>query len=115
MLDQNFCDFLEYYISRACANSTNEQVKHFWCDGVLPSNTGNEFSKKFVNDKRKVVMTAFIGMTEQDKYELTLKFGKKALSRYAKGLDIIECVPNSENGNGFDIDIDKRKVVIQLE
>lgn len=115
MLDQNFCDFLEYYISRACANSTNEQLKHFWCDGVMLPNDKNEFSEKFINNKRKIVMTAFIGMTGQDKYELTIKFGKKAVSKYARGLEISECVPNPESNDGFDINIEKRKVMIQLE
>ena len=29
MLDQDFCNFLEYEISKAFANSTNDQAKHF--------------------------------------------------------------------------------------
>lgn len=74
MLDPNFCDFLEYEISKACTNSTNEELKHFWCDGVLLPSNENEYSEKFVNDERKIVMTALIGVTGQDKYELIMKF-----------------------------------------
>ena len=29
MLNQDFCDFLEYEISKAFVHSTNDQAKHF--------------------------------------------------------------------------------------
>ena len=115
MLDNEFCEFLEYEISKAFTNSTNDRVKHFWCDGVLLPTFENEYSKKFVNDNRQIVMTAFMGLSGQDKYELTLKFGNKSLSKYAKDLDISECVPNPESINWFDIDIERQKISIQLD
>jgi hypothetical protein len=114
MLDHEFCAFLEYEITKALANSTTDKVNHFWCDGVLLPTIEREYSKKFVNDNRQIVMTAFIGLSGQDKYELTLKFGNKSLSKYARGLDISECVPNPENSDWFDIDIEKQKISIQL-
>jgi hypothetical protein len=115
MLDNEFCEFLEYEISKAFTNSTNDIVKHFWCDGVLLPTFENEYSKKFVNDNRQIIMTAFIGLSGQDKYELTLKFGNKALSKYARDLDISECVPTLDNNNWFDIDIERQKILIQLD
>jgi len=115
MLDKEFCEFLEYEISKAFANSTNDQIKRFWCDGILLPTFQNEYSKKFVTDNRQIVMTAFIGLSGQDKYELTLKFGNKALSKYVKGLEISECVPNPKNNNWFDIDIERRRISIQLD
>jgi hypothetical protein len=115
MLDNEFCEFLEYEISKAFTNSTNDRVKHFWCDGVLLPTFENEYSKKFVNDNRQIVMTAFMGLSGQDKYELTLKFGNKSLSKYTRDLDISECVPNPENSNWFDIDIESQKISIQLD
>jgi hypothetical protein len=60
-------------------------------------------------------LTAFIGKTGQDKYELTLNFGQKALSKYARGLDILECVPNPQNLNSFMIDTEKHQIIIQLD
>jgi len=110
MLDNEFCEFLEYEISKAFTNSTNDKVKHFWCDGVMLPTFENEYSKKFVNDNRQIVLSTFIGLTGQDKYELTLKFGNKALSKYARDLDISECVPNSENKDWFHIDIERQKI-----
>ncbi len=115
MLDNKFCEFLEYEISKAFTNSANDKVKHFWCDGVLLPTFENEYSKKFVNDNRQIALTAFTGVSGQDKYELTLKFGNKALSKYARDLDISECVPNSENNNWFDIDVERQKISIQLD
>ena len=115
MLDQVFCEFLEYEITKVLASSTDERLKGFWCDGVLLAISENEYSKKSVNDKRQVVMTAFAGQTGQEKYELTLRFGRKALSRYARDLRLEECVPNPEDNNWLDIDPTKKKMVLQLD
>ena len=114
MLDKRFYELLEYKICEGLANSENEQAKHFWCDGVLPG-LEHEYAKKYVNDNRKIVMTAYVGKTGQDIYELILNFGIKALSRYARGLDISECIPISPGGEWFDIDILKRHIRIQLD
>ncbi|MGN6438814.1 MAG: hypothetical protein ACTHMM_19880 [Agriterribacter sp.] len=115
MLNNDFCERLERKISEAFTNSGNEKAKHFWCDGVLLPTFENEYSRKFVNDNRQIVMAAFIGLSGQDKYELVLKFGDKALSKYARGLDIFECIPNSTNETWFDIDVARRKILIQLD
>jgi hypothetical protein len=73
MLDQDFCSFLEYRIGEAFGNSARDPLKHFWCDGVLLPPFEADYSIKTVNDKRQVVMSAYIGPTGQDTYKLTLK------------------------------------------
>lgn len=115
MLDEDFCEFLEYEITKVLSSPTDEWPKGFWCDGVLLPHSENEYSKKSVNDNRQVVMTAFAGQTGQDKYELTLRFGRKALSRYARNLRLEECVPNLEDSNCLDIDPKNKKMVLQLD
>ena len=115
ILDQEFCEFLENEISEALSSSTEERLKGLWCDGILLPHAENEYSKKSVNDNRQFIMTAFVGQTGQDKYELTLRFGPKALSRYARDLRLEECVPNPERNDWYDIDIGNRKMVIQLD
>lgn len=115
MLDNNFCWFLELEISNALMSSADAKLKGFWCDGVLLPTFENDYSKKFVNDNRQVTMTAFIGPTGQDKYELTLKFGDKSLSRYARDLDIAECLSKNKTDEWFYIDVEKKKVFIQLD
>lgn len=115
MIDQDFCDFLEYELCRAFENSDKEKVKGFWCDGVLLSETDDSYSKKYVNDNKKVRFRAFIGKDGQSEYGLILKFGKKALSRFARGLDIKECIPKQNIDDWFDIDIDNNIIELQLE
>ncbi len=115
MLDQDFCDFLEYEICKAFEHSDNEGIKDFWCDGVLFNQPENSYSQKFVNDNKQITLKAFIGKDGQAEYELTLKFGNKSLSRFARNLDIKECVPNPDKHNWFDIDTKRNKIEIQLD
>lgn len=114
MIDQDFCDFLEYEICNALAVSDNEQVKGFWCDGVLLPTFENYYSQKFVNDNRKIITTAFVGKTGQDEYELTVRLGGRSLSKYARGLDISDCVPDFINPHSLDIGTTKKKLTIQF-
>ena len=115
MLDQSFCTFLEYEICKAFVNSDKDEIKGFWCDGVLFPENSNNYSQKFVNDNRQIILKAFIGKDGQTEYELILKFGNKSLSRYERNLDIKECLPNPDKTKWFDIDIKKRKIEIQLD
>jgi hypothetical protein len=115
IIDQDFCEFLEYEICKAFEYSDNDQIKDFWCDGILLNQPDSSYSQKFVNDNRQITLKAFIGKDGQTEYELTLKFGNKALSRYARNLDIKECVPNPDKQNWFEIDIKRNKIEIHLD
>jgi hypothetical protein len=115
MIDQDFCVFLEVEICKAFEHFNIEDAKGFWCDGVLLSQPNSYYSQKFVNDRREIQLKAFIGKDGQSEYEVTLRFGKKSLSRYARNLSIKECVPSSYNTNWFNIDTKKNKLVIQLD
>jgi hypothetical protein len=115
IIDQEFCEFLEYEICKAFEHSDNDQIKGFWCDGILLNQPGSSYSPKYVNDNRQVKLKAFIGKDGQTEYELTLKFGDKALSRYTRDLDIKECVPSPDKQNWFDIDTKRNKIEIQLD
>jgi len=114
MFDQDFYQSLEYKISKAFQYSDNEEIKGFWCDGVLPFTTGYNYSQKSIHDSRKITLKAFIGKDGQSAYELVLKLGNKALSRHARNLDIKECIPDPEEPGWFDIDTEKRRIEIQL-
>lgn len=122
MIDRTFCELLESRLAKAFANSSNGQLKGFWCDGILDENfesnvlpvVESPYSKKYLNDNRKMKLTAFAGQSGQDRYELTLLFGRKALSRYAKGLDISICVPDPISDACLEIDIINRTIAIQL-
>jgi hypothetical protein len=115
VIDQDFCEFLEYEICKAFEHSDNDHIKDFWCDGVLLNQPDNGYSQKFVNDNRQITLKAFIGKDGQTEYELTLRFGNTALSRFARNLDIKECVPNPDKQNWFEIDTKRNKIEIQLD
>jgi hypothetical protein len=114
MFDQDFCAYLEYELTKAFAYSTDQAIKGFWCDGILPPFSDDELLKKSVNDKREITTNAFIGKEGQENYKLTLKFGNKALSRYARNLDLKECIPDITNDNWYDIDPIKKIMIVHL-
>ncbi len=115
MLDRAFCEFLEYEICKAFKYSDNDQIKGFWCDGVLLNQSERYYSPEVVQHNKQVLLKAFIGKDGQSEYELILKFGDKALSRYKRSLDIIDCVPKPNNQNWLEINIKEKIIEIQLD
>lgn len=61
MINQDFCEFLEYEICKAFKHTDNDQIKGFWCDGVLLNQSDSPYSQKSVNDNRQIILKAFIG------------------------------------------------------
>ncbi|HEX8427235.1 hypothetical protein [Hymenobacter sp.] len=116
MLDQIFCEHIEWKIGETLEvlRRTDDRLKGFWCDGVLLPDIESTCSKKQINDKRYVIMKAFTGKTGQEEYQLTLVFGKKALSRYARDLRLEECVLGPEDSGWLEVDTVKKKMVLQL-
>ena len=114
MIDQNFCEFLEFVLTKAFANSQDNLIKRLWCEGVLLPQSEKEISKKHINDNRQIVTTAFIGESGQDKYQLTISLGKKALSRYARNLKIEECIPPATESYWYKIDTINKKLTVNL-
>lgn len=114
MITQDLCEYLESRISAALEASDDERLKGFWCDGVSPPDSETVSSLKTVNDRRQLTMTAFAGKTGQDRYELTLTFGPKALSRHARGLSLESCIPDAESTGWFSIDPTRKTMQIRL-
>lgn len=102
ILDQEFLETLEYKICEALKSIDDESIKRCWC-------------QKSINDTRQAGMKAFIGYDGQTVHSLTLKFWSKALSRYARNLDIVQCIAEALPENWFYIDVDKKEVEIQLD
>jgi hypothetical protein len=114
MLDNDFCTFLEFHLTKAFSNSNDPSLKGFWCDGVLLPTNENTYSKKSINDTREIMLKVFIGKEGQNEYSMLLKFGNKSLSRYAKDLDIKNCVPEFDENDWYEIDTKTKKIVINL-
>jgi hypothetical protein len=114
MIDKQFCEFLEYKIGEFLKDFHNEETQGFFCDGVVMTGADYFYTKKSVNDNRRMSFKAFVGMDGQQEYEMTLKFGNKALSQFARNLDIKDCFPSSKNPNSFKIDTVFKTIEISL-
>ncbi|HOY13888.1 MAG TPA: hypothetical protein PLY70_12145 [Saprospiraceae bacterium] len=106
--NNDFCATLEYHLGVTFEKSSREEFRGFWCDGIMH----RRIAKKLINDTRLIETTAWLGKEGQDEYTMTIKLGEKALSRFAKGTSMIDCIPDSV---GMDwIEIDKEKFWIQI-
>lgn len=114
MIDQDFCDFLEYKISEVLTVLNKIETKGFWCDGVCLNNDLTFYSQKYINDKKQTNLKAFVGEDGQSEYKLTLKFGNKALSKYVRNLEIKSSIPTSIESRWFKIDTESKEIEIQL-
>lgn len=114
MLDEDFCEFLEYHLTEMFSHSDDTTVKGFWCDGIILPVNEKDYSKKNVNDNREILLNAFIGKDGQNEYVIVMKLGNKSLSRYARDLDIKDCMPKPEETDWYTIDIMTKKITIQL-
>ena len=113
--NEEFCTRLEYRICHELKKSTDPELKGFWCDGVSWFPTKNQLTKKYVNDKRKIETKAWIGKTGQTEFKATVHFGKKALSKYAKGTELIECIPDLESQSEWiEIDLESKNIEIKI-
>ncbi len=109
--NEKFCDFLEYHLCQTFRKSDDKSIRSLWCDGVICAH----FSRKHVNDNRKITTMAWIGKDGQTEYEMTLKFGKYALRRYARGSEMIDCIPSSDSMDWVKVNIETNKITIQLK
>jgi hypothetical protein len=114
LFNQDFCHYLGRHLSNAFEYQGDDQINDFWCDGIAMPSIDRQLYPKNVNDIRKIITTAWIGSYGQEKYEMTIVFGPKALSRYARGLDLKECVPTKDTQGWIRLDIDEKKIELQL-
>ena len=113
--NKEFCARLEYRICHELEKSTDPELKGFWCDGISWLPTEKQLTKKHVNDNRKIETKAWIGKTGQTEFRAIINFGKKALSKYAKEMDLTECIPDLESqAEWIEIDIENKILKIEL-
>ena len=93
-----------------------EDLKGFWCDGVSPSPLPeSQLAPKQIHDTRQITTTAWLGKSGQEEYELTIHFGRQALSRYAKGSPLDDCIPNEEAKDWLRVDVDHKTAGVWLD
>ena len=114
--NEEFCASLEYRICSELKEADSSDLKGFWCDGISWLNDDKQLSKKLINDKRRIETIAWIGKSGQEKYKAIIHFGRKALSRYAKGTDLTDSIPELESQHEWiEIDIENKTIEIKLK
>lgn len=112
--NKEFCEFLEYHLTNAFAHSPDARNKGLWCDGILFPAIDSQLTKKYINDTRRIVTTAFIGYNETQLYDLTILLGRYSLRRYSRGYSLQDCVPDEETLEWYTLDISSRRLEIRL-
>ena len=113
--NEDFCSVLEYHLTRTFANSADEELKWIWCDGILMPADETQLIKKLVNDTRKIETRAWIGTRGEKIFDMTIKLGKYALRRYAKGSTLEDCLPDEALSDWIIIDLEEKKIELQLK
>lgn len=108
--NEKFCTFLEGHLCDTFSKSDDKSIRRLWCDGI----DCDHFSRKQVNDTRRIKTTAWIGEEGHVLYELTIEFGKYALRRYARRTEMIDCIPSSDTMDWIDLDIGKKRITVFL-
>jgi hypothetical protein len=122
---QDFFDYLEYSISRTLTNSADAGKRHFWCDGIMLPEIGDDYvlrqsgSAARGNQQAWIVARAWIiegrkGTTRSDIYEMKVVLGKQALAAYQAGEDLRSCVPSEAKDNWIGLDARQRWIIVEL-
>ena len=113
--NEDFCALLEDHLCRAFGNSTDKRLRGFWCDGVMMPFIESQVTKKSVNDTKRIETKAWLGFDGQGEFEMTINFGPSSLSRYARGLDLVECLPSEDSMDWIKLNIEGKKIDLQLK
>ncbi len=112
----DFCRFLEDRLSGTLFNFDEDEIARRWCDGILMPHLDSQVSKKSVNDNRKIITKAWIVYERKDfLFDCIILFGRKSLSRYARGLCLIVCVPGEEKTDWITIDTESKFIELRLQ
>ena len=109
--NKEFCDQLEMEINKQLPFSNDRQISNYWCDGV----EHKYFSKKYINENRSLKTRMWIGLNGQSEYQATIKLGKYALRRYARGTDMSDCIPTANIDEWLQIDEDRMTIETKLK
>ncbi len=113
--NQNFCDHLEYHLTRAFLNAPRaNKFECIWCDGVNTPDE-REISMEDFIATREISTRAWSGYSGQDIYKMTIKLGEKSWEKCLKGHSLIRCLPSDKSIDWVDLDIENRTIALQLK
>ncbi|MCB9055593.1 MAG: hypothetical protein H6549_06980 [Chitinophagales bacterium] len=118
MIDNHFCEILEYRISESLSNSENIEMRRCWCDGIEIPDIEDDLS---IVERNSILTQAWIdegrikGKSRgQFKYDIVIWLGEKSIKNYKNRLSIDECIPEGIDDSWISLNIKERKIEIQL-
>jgi hypothetical protein len=113
---EDFWTILEFRLSGDLYKTDIQELKGFWCDGIYLSPSDHQLKRKYINDNRKIHLTAWLGKTGQEEYDATIFFGSKAQSLYARNLPLVNSLPEDDfEEEWFLIDTKQKTIEIILK
>jgi hypothetical protein len=114
-----FLESVERYLDNCFGHFHDKRINSLSCDGILPPWMEKQVSRKSVNVTRQItgITVFFLGLEKSSAntvYELTIKFGKYSLRRYAKGTSLIDCIPDPDATGSITVDVENKKIVLTL-
>lgn len=112
--NEDFCSYLEYHLTRAFANSLNDEIRWLWCDGIkMPFNDSQLILQNIIETKQ-IATEAWIGIDGQGIYKMTIKLGPCSLDKIVQGMPLIDCLPGEESLNWVELDLTGKEIQLQL-
>jgi len=114
-LTKEFCSHLEYRLSQILDETDREELKGFWCDGILsPPPAEFQNTTEEIRHLQKIKTIAWLGKTGQDEYEMTIWLGEKAFEKYFRDENLIECIPNATKRDWVEIMPENKVISVKL-
>jgi hypothetical protein len=113
--NQNFCYELEYHLTRAFENAPDPEISKIWCDGVLMPSENRQLQRENVFSTQKIETEAWMVMTENEKYQMTIKLGKRSIKKCREGLPLSDCLPDENSLKWISIDRENKSIELQLK
>jgi len=111
--NQDFCNELEYHLSRTLWNSADNEFEFFWCDGVqMPDE--NQLMIDHIITAKQIITKAWIGENGQGIYDMIIKFGEVALKVCYQGNSLSTCLPDDQSTEWISIDPSNNIIELQL-
>jgi hypothetical protein len=112
MFTQEFCEVLEYRLTDALANSSEQALQRYWCDGVLEPEWAEEYLSEYVAKSRRIVLRAWMEGSRTKTAPLThqlhplhLVLGSESLKSYLRGGDLLPWIAEGIDPTTVSLDI----------
>jgi hypothetical protein len=102
MLSQEFREVLEYRLTDALANSREQALQRYWCDGVLEPEWAEEYRPDYVAKRWRIILRAWMEGSRTKTAPLThqvhplhLVLGSESLKSYLRGGELLSWIADS--------------------